>query len=174
MMENSIIYAVDCKGEGRYGRRRILFVFLYVAFVLAFFLAFCAVNIPQVVALCPILLLILVLATWRYTQVTNEYTIEVGDISFARIYGNRTRREYLKIPVKELRAVAPVEKCPAKNYKRSYEFRGSTKSPDSYYLIFLDKNGEEAIVYFEATRKALRLFSLYNPSVVTGKKDLRY
>ena len=107
MTENRFTFAVDRKPEGRYALSRVGLIGLYVLFLVVGFCVFYAVRMPQVFAVCPLLLLILVFYTWRYTQVTNEYEIEIGQISFARIYGNRTRRNAMTLRIKDLVSAGP-------------------------------------------------------------------
>lgn len=175
MNENSTVYAIDRKHEGAFGFFRLGMIALYAAVVLAFFLVVYMTRLIPVFAMCPFLMMILVLATWRYTQVTNEYRIEVGEIIFTRIYGNRSRKELIKLRIREdVQEVFPAEDARGGNYAKVYDFRGSVNTPDAYCLVFTGSKDERCIVYFEATRKAIKLLSLYNPAVVSGKKELRY
>lgn len=174
MNENSMSYAVERKNEGRYAFLKIGLIALYILVVLGFFVAIYITRLVPVFAMCPFLTWILWLATWRYTQVTYEYSIEVGDVSFARIYGNRSRREVLKLHIREVKAVHPAEDERGGNYAKVYDFRGNAKTPDAYCLVFCNEKEERCLVYFEATRKAIKLLSLYNSSAVSGRKELRY
>ncbi len=171
MQENSFEYAIDCKPEGKLFWRRFLLVLLYIVVSVAFLVFFIAVRIPQVIALLPILLWILVHYTWLYVSVSYEYVIEVGEISFAVIYDNRKRRELLRVPVRELEAVFFEE--PATTYDRVCDFRSSKRAVDTYYLSYYEGNAH-ILVLFEATKRAIKLLSLYNPSVVRMGKTLRY
>ena len=174
MNENATTYAIDRKQEGLYGLRRFGLIALYTAIVLAFFVLIYITRVVPLFALCPLLIYILYLATWRYTQETNEYVIEVGDITFSRIFGNRTRRQILKLHIRDLKAVLPIENEPHSAYDKVYDIRSSRTSPDGYCLVFHDKNEKKCLVRFDATRKAVKLLSMYNPSAVSGKKELRY
>ena len=57
---------------------------------------------------------------------------------------------------------------------RVLDFRSEAKTPDSYYLTFKDDKDKLCLVYFEATKKALKLMQLYNPGAVKLGKALRY
>lgn len=175
MNENNFTsYAVDRKPEGKFGLLRIGLIALYIAFALLGFLIVYTIGIIPVYAICPLLLYILWLATWRYTQVTYEYTVEVGDITFTRSYGGRKKVEMLRIHVREATAIHPTEDEVGVGYTAVYDFRSSTKAPDSYCIVFLNEKEERCLAYFEATRKAIKLLSLYNSAAVSGKKELRY
>lgn len=174
MEANSFTYAVDRHAEGRYRLRRIFLITLYVLFVLVSFVVIYITRIPQVFALCPLFLFILVFYTWRYCQVTNEYVIEVGEISFTRIYGNRKRRPFLCLPIRSLARIAPQKDFALNRYRRVYDFRRTVTSPDNYAAEFVNERDERCLVLFEGTKKALRLFRLYNAAATTVKQDLTY
>ena len=54
------------------------------------------------------------------------------------------------------------------------DFRGSPKSPDSYFLR-LDEGGKKTILYFEATNKAVKVMKFYNSKgLVMPDTPLRY
>ena len=155
MTENRFTFAVDRKPEGRYALSRVGLIGLYVLFLVVGFCVFYAVRMPQVFAVCPLLLLILVFYTWRYTQVTNEYEIEIGQISFARIYGNRTRRNAMTLRIKDLVSAGPGKGGNGR-YAHVYDFRGSVHSPDTCYLVYRNDKDEAILVLFEGTQKAFR------------------
>lgn len=174
MTENYFEYAVEEKATGKNLIRRVLLILFYLIFSLAFFIAFSAIKIPQLIALLPLLLFIMVALTWRYVSVTHEYIIAVGEISFVNIYAGRKRKEILKLSVREAEEIAPDEGKTLPAVDKVYDFRSSPSTPDSYYLVFKDGKEKRCLVYFEATRKALKLLQLYNPGAVKQGKTLRY
>ncbi len=171
MQENHFEYAIDCKPEGKLLRRRILLIFLYIVFSFLFFFGAIAINIPQLIAMLPLLLVVLVHYTWLYVSVSYEYVIEVGEISFCAIYGNRKRKELLRVPVREVEAV--FYETPAATYDKTVDLRSSKRAVDTYYLSYYSEK-THILVAFEATKKALKLLALYNPSAVKMGKTLRY
>ncbi len=174
MTENHFEYAVDQKAEGKNLALRWGLVLLYIFISAAYFVAFYIIRIPQFIALLPFLLVFLVFYTWRYVQVTHEYVIAVGEITFSRIYANRKRKQVLKLPIRELHSVLPDDGHLPAGIDRIYDFRGSCKTPDSYCLIFADEKGRACLAYFEATNKALKLMQMYNPSAVVAHGKMRY
>ncbi|MBQ8175184.1 MAG: hypothetical protein IJ009_07275 [Clostridia bacterium] len=175
MTDNYFEYAVDAKPSGKNLLFRILLIISYALFAALFFVVFYAIHIPHLIALLPFSLVIFVMITWRYVSCTYEYIIAVGEISFARIYSNKLRKEILRLHIRDLRCVMPEE--PNTNmgrYARVYDFRSAPTTPDSYCLVFVDGREKECLVYFEATNKALKLLSMYNPSAVSTHKKTRY
>lgn len=174
MTENYFEYAVDEKAKGKNLALRFLLVSFYIAFGLAFFIFFCSIGFVPVIAMLPFLLLIIIFFTWRYVSVSHEYIIAVGEIVFSHIYSNKKRKEVLRLSIREVKEVAPDDGQKQAGIKKIYDFRGDKASPDSYYLVFKTKTDAYAIVYFEATKKALKLMQLYNPGAVKLGKTLRY
>lgn len=174
MTDNYFEYAVDEKLSGKNLTYRILLISFYVIFSLAFFLCFCLIGVPQIIAILPILLLILVRFTWKYVSVTHEYIIATGEITFVHIYGNRYRKVILNLLIRDLMEVAPDDGQPQPSIDKMYDFRSASNTPDSYYLIFQREDDKRCLLYFEATKKALKLMQLYNPGAVRLGKNLRY
>jgi hypothetical protein len=173
MTENYFEYAVDKKAKGKHLLFRVLLIVFYVVFSLAYFLAF-VTTMPQIIAMLPFLLFIIVLFTWRYVNVTYEYIIAVGEITFSRIFGNKNRKDVLQLPIRELIEVSPDMGEKLTGFDKVYDFRSESSTPDSYILIFMDGKDRRCLVYFEATKKALKLLQLYNPGAVKFGKALRY
>ena len=174
MTDNYFEYAVDEKPCGKNLVLRILLITGYVLFSLAFFLLFISIRIPHVIALLPILLLIIVLFSWKYVSVTHEYIIAVGEITFAHIYANRRRKEVLRLAVRDLKEIAPDDGQVQQGIDKTYDFRSEKNAQDSYYLVFQNEREQTCLVYFEATKKALKLMQIYNPGAVKFGKSLRY
>lgn len=174
MTENYFEYAVEEKNGGKNRLLRAILILFYILYSAAFFLAFYMLLVPQLIALLPFTLLIIVPLTWRYVSVTHEYIISTGEISFANIYANRKRKEVLKLTIRELCRIEPDEKHRKENFFRVYDFRSAPDTPDSYRILYKDEKDRLCLVYFEATKKALKLMRIYNPGAVVGGKDLRY
>lgn len=174
MTENYFEYAVDEKPTGKNLLRRVLLIACYIVFALAYFIFFYTVKIPHVIAILPFILMIVVVFTWRYVNVTHEYVIAVGEITFSRIYSNRRRKEILRLSIRDLCEVAPDEGEAVGPFATVYDFRSEKSTPDSYVLVFQNERDRRCLVYFEATKKALKLMQLYNPAAVKYGKTLRY
>ena len=41
-------------------------------------------------------------------------------------------------------------------------------SPDAYITLFKDKNGKKVFLYFEGSKKALKIMNYYNKNVVVS------
>lgn len=174
MTDNYFEYAVDAKPSGKNLLLRILLIVGYVLFAVGYFVLFYAIRIPHLIALLPFTLVPLVIFSWRYVSCTYEYIIAVGEISFAKIYSNKVRKEILRLHIRDVLRVVPAEEIVSKQVAQVYEFRSEPSASDGYGLLFHDAQERECVVYFEATKKSLKLLSMYNPSVVSAKKQTRF
>lgn len=178
MSEGSLNYAeysVAKKAEGDNLAKRILLVLLYVFFgsgYIVFFLT--VVKMPQVIAVLPLLIWMLVFFTWYLVKYDYEYKIEQGEMIFYIAYSRKKRKEQLRFRIKNAEKIAPVAHFDDEQIKNAVkcDFRGTVKSPDSYIAYYLNK-GREHAVYFEATEQAVKLMRKFNEKTVLSE-GLRY
>ena len=135
-------------------------------------------------ALVPVFTWMLVFFTWRYVSVEYEYSITSGELTFSKIFGNRSRRTVLKLMLRDAIKIAPLdnefEAKKAGEYLPEREFWAisAQNAPDVYFILFeydTGKGGEKqrAVFYFEATQKALQVCRFYNPSATVVTKVSR-
>ncbi len=168
-------FVVSQKIEGAWRAARIGMIALYVCFVLGCLLLGISFNVLPPLALVPVFTWILIFCTWRYVSVDYEYSITSGELTFSKIFGNRSRRTQLKLMLRDAVRIAPLENeqeaARATAYKPEREFFAvsSMSAPDIYFILFeyataQGKEKQRAILYFEATQKALQVCRFYNPS----------
>lgn len=169
-------FVVHQKIEGKWLLARIGLILLYSAYVLgALLLGLTTRIIVPLLALIPVTLWILVFVTWRYTDVEYEYSITSGELTFAKIFGSRSRRRQLVILLRDAVRIAPLDNgeysALATQWRpeREYSAVSSMSAPDIYYILFECKGSGKkdkcrAIFYFEATARALQICRFYNPS----------
>jgi hypothetical protein len=165
-------YTVTQKSEGKYKARKRGMILIYVIFSLVYLIA-CGVFFPFALMIYPLLLFILIFLTKKYIEVEHSYVTESGDITFYDVYGSKTRKERLKLKIKEMSAIAPMtdeyrSQFEADDFAEKYDFRGTVTSPDSYFGIF-EKDGKKCLVMFEAMEKSLNVLAYYNSSTVKTK-----
>ena len=130
-----------------------------------------------VMALVPLSTWILIFFTWRYVAVEYEYSFVSGTMTLSKILGGRARKKVLDIRIKELHTIAPydgdyIKKAEEFQPEKSYDFVSSMQSPDVYYALFETPEGRRGIIYFEATKAALKILRYYNSDTVLS--DVRY
>ena len=177
-------FAVKQRIEGKWILARIAMISLYALFVGAWLLlGFSFSLIVQLLALIPITTWILVFFTWRYVAVEYEYSITSGELTFSKIFGNRSRRTVLHIKLRDAVRIAPLDnaeesaRATAYTPEREFSAISSLRAPDIYYILFehaaRDGKKRRAILYFEATGRALQICRFYNPSSTVMTKTTR-
>lgn len=173
---NTYEFVVHQRIEGKWLIARIGLILLYAAYVLgALLLGITTRIIAPLLALTPVTLWIIVFATWRYTDVEYEYSITSGELTFAKIFGSRSRRRQLVLCLRDAVRIAPLDNGEHSAFaeqwhpEREYSAVSSMTAPDIYYALFEFKDRAKkekcrAIFYFEATARALQICRFYNPS----------
>ena len=171
-------YAVAQKAEEKNLLLRILLITGYVLFAAAYFLFFTTyLKIVMLISLLPLFIWMLVFFTWRFAAVEHEYQIVSGTITFSDVYGNRSRKKKFECKIKDMLAIAPMDRTHESDYTQAiltHDFRGSKKSPDSYYFTYKNDAGKTCAVYFEATSRTLKSFRYYNSTATVMSTSLRY
>jgi hypothetical protein len=175
---NHVEYVVEQKPEGKNLTLRILLIAGYILFGLAYFIFFTVkLKIVMLISLLPVFIWMLVFFTWRFAAVEHEYQIVSGTVIFSDIYGNRTRKKKFEYKIKDMLCIAPMDRTHESDYTKStltHDFRGSAKSPDSYYFTYKDSADKTCVVYFEATARTLKSFRYYNSAATVMSTSLRY
>lgn len=106
-----------------------------------------------------------------YGRVAYEYSVSSGEMSFAKIYGDRFRREWVSFKLSDAERVAPyagqyVAEADRGSFFAVYKACSSMDAPHLYYCVFKDSKSRRCIVYFEVIKKSLRMIKTYCPSAV--------
>lgn len=168
-MEESVNYAeytVTQKAEGKNLKKRILLIALYLL-VLAVIVV--VVNMTNGgaavwVGVLFVLCIALVWFTWRLVKEEKQYEVSNAKLRINAINGSGKSTNLFDNLVSEFSLIAPMND----EYKEKFaaagkvlDFRGNSKSPDSYFAI-LEKDGTTTAVCFEATNKMLKVMKFYN------------
>ena len=114
--------------------------------------------------------------TWPYTNVEYEYTTSSGEWRFVRILGGRKRMPVLEVKIKDMKLIAPYTE-EIKNElscKKVYDFRKSPKQTEDVYCAVFDEDGEDSLILFQCTNKALAIFKYYNRENTVDCDSLHY
>ena len=151
------------KRSARLKAKKAALVMLYVLWVAVCFLVGGSTRLLlPLLALVPISLWVLIFFTWRYTEVQYEYSFLAGEMTVARILGNRFRGELLKVRIKDIQSVMPyranvdaVERFAAEESV----FAASSVDADGLFVALWrdeDKN-KSFCLYFEPDEKSLKI-----------------
>ncbi|MFA5562176.1 MAG: hypothetical protein WDA00_06005 [Eubacteriales bacterium] len=169
-MINHYEYTVDKKVQGRYRLRRLGMIGLYVLFALSYLLV-CVMTIPHLIALLPLFVLILCLATWRYCCISYRYEFASGRLQFFVIYQNRKPLLRYTAVVKDALYIGAYDASLRTEGKavKTLDFRAAPT--DSYCLLCHAEQGE-VLVLFDATEKLVSLLRRYNSKTKVVKELL--
>lgn len=167
------------KGLYRFARGAIIaaWVILPIVFIIAC-MALSSINGLIFLRYSPFLLPIFVFLgakmgpiTAAYGSVAYEYSISSSDISFSKIYGDRFRRDWVSFNLTKLEACAPY--TPAYNsdaengtFKYIYKAVSSMDAQNIYFAIFRNEHEDACLIFFEATKKSLKMIKNYYPRTV--------
>ena len=172
-------FAVSQKIEGKYKRNMLLCLAFYAALIIGAFLLIFSLGDGGgtvafvIIAACLFAIIpILRYTTWnRFVKFDHKYVIDSAKIKFSDNHGKKDIVMYEKL-VSSFSLIAPV----TEEYKDKYEnadvtmdFRGSVKSPNSYFILD-EEDGKKTVIFFEATQQAIKVMSFYN-SKNTVKSD---
>ncbi len=112
--------------------------------------------------------------TWRYTQVSYQYSFFCGEMKVLRVFGGRTKRLIFNVKIKELTGVYA---CDGKQEEKINQFSpdkvifaASSENASNLTLVFCtNETNEKIALYFEADEKANRILRYYNASVMETK-----
>ena len=89
---NGAEFAKPVENKGKYKKKRLMFIALYVLFAaLYLYLFLVPVKMPALIAILPLFIYILFLATWRYCNFEWLIRINIGKISIYHVYNKREK-----------------------------------------------------------------------------------
>jgi hypothetical protein len=92
---NGAEFAKPVENKGKYKKKRMMFLGLYVAFAAAYlYVALVATKAAAIIAILPLLIYILYLATWRYCNFEWLIRINVGKITIYHLYNKREKEKH--------------------------------------------------------------------------------
>ncbi len=165
-------YTVTKKSEGQYRVKRILMIVLYVLFGLVYFFGLAAAHLYPLMALIIFFEWMLIFFTWRYVSIEYTYSLISGNMTFYDVYGGKKKKLILEKKVKSFTEIKPLNdmekaKIADKKFANIYSFvRSVNEQSDKYFAIYIDNDGHESIVYFEATQQTLKILKYYNSNTV--------
>ena len=168
-MEESVNYAeytVTQKAEGKNLRKRLLLLGLYLIVLAVIVVVINATNGGAAVwvGVLFVLFVALVWFTWRLVKEEKQYEVSNAHLRISAINGSGKASLLFENLVSEFALIAPLNDEYRDRFAAAgqvLDFRGDTKSPDSYFAL-LEKDGSTTAVCFEATNKMLKVMKFYN------------
>ena len=165
--------------EGSLVTARLLLILGYIAIVA---LAFVVMTIPGPGMYLGIVfflaVIIVIFFTWPLTTVEYEYVTASGEITFTTIIGGgKMKKENLKFKIKDCEIIAPYTSEHTDKFAtvtKKYDFRKSVKDTDDIYFAVINEKDAKAMVIFQCTNKALKIFKSYNKENTVSVDTLLY
>jgi hypothetical protein len=176
--QNMYEYVVSPAKQPIWRLRRVLAILGYLVYAGGVFaVGVMSKLLVPMMALVPLSTWILVYFTWRYVAVEYEYSFVSGSMTLTKILGGRARKKVLEVRIKELHMIAPydgdyIKQAEAFKPEKSYDFVSSMQTPDLYFALLETSEGRRGIIYFEATKPALKILRYYNTDTVIA--EVRY
>lgn len=170
-------YARPVAKKGKNLRLRLLLILCYLLFAAAFCVAFTVlIMIPQVIAVLPVFLWILIFYTWRSVSYEMLVRVESGKLLFGKARGKKVA-ELLSVRVEELLLCAPY----------TDEYKGKAEEFSPYTLLdyradpageqvafaVIPKDGKRLLVLFQASSSVITELRYYNKATVQDKEYYR-
>lgn len=150
---------------------KVLLILVYIGVVVGLW-----IKIWWLGAISALIVAVLCYFTWPYTNVEYEYTTSSGEWRFVRILGGKMRTPILELRIKEMKLIAPYtqERKDSISCKKVYDFRKNVKQTEDVYCAVFEENGEESLILFQCTSKALSIFKYYNSENTVDCDSLHY
>ena len=165
--ENSFLfaeYAHPVLSKGKIKRNRLFLLLLYVIVGIAYVSFFAAVKIPQVIAILPLLLWILVHYTWRLVSFEYFVRVESGTVSFGKLRGKKQSVSFT-CQAKELICVKKKSLL-SKDALREATLLDFRYDPAAdCYAALLTREERSVVILFAATDAVLTAMRYYNKGV---------
>lgn len=173
MEENDFNFAeyarpVAAKGENK--RRRIFLISGYILFAILYCACFTAlIMLPQLIAILPLLLWILIHFTWGIVSYECAVRISSGTMSFLRLRGKKEQLLF-SFKIKDAEVIAPFGGDYLEAHRKAKAsvilHHTSDKQSSKLYYAMLLHEGEAKSIVFEANDKIIRALYYYNKSTV--------
>lgn len=171
-------YMVDLKKQGKYKTQRLLMITLYIVVALGLVGLFAAITLPWLVALVPLAVWMLWFFTWPFVSRSYYYTVDGSYFTVLKVYGGKKEADFVKVRISEAEMIAPKnEEYSAYAHAHAdaviYDAVSSFDASDIYFMTFVNSEGKNAVVFFEATQQLLKAMKYYNSKAVVMTKTLR-
>ena len=171
-MNNPQIYEKVVKRKNNRSRvmAKILAVAGYVGFDLLWLLAAIRTKYNLgILALAVISTVFLIIFTWRFFALEYEYSFVGSEITVAKIYANRLRRQVLSEDLRNAVMIAPatdenISRLERFEIDKSIHAISSSSYDDIWLCLFeQEKTQVYTCLYIDADERITRIFKQYNP-----------
>ena len=175
--ENSFLFAEYAKPvakQGKNKRMRTLLIFCYILFAVIYAAFFASVKIPQVIAVLPVFVWMLVFFTWGNVSYECCVRVASGRVSLLKIRGKK-EKEIFSFDAKAIAYALPYSEAgkariAEETVTKTVDLRADERT-DGYAVILKGESGA-TLVRFECTLSVARAMHYYNKEVLVDKDFL--
>lgn len=171
---NGAEFAKPVENKGKYKKKRMMFLGLYVAFAAAYlYVALVATKAAAIIAILPLLIYILYLATWRYCNFEWLIRINVGKITIYHLYNKREKEKHSFMAKSILSALPDTEE----NFEKLKEgatvidFRTAPDEKEAYLFLY-EEGGKKTLIRVSVCRAVVVAARRYSENVIVDKDFL--
>ncbi len=171
---NGAEFAKPVENKGKYKIKRWLFILLYVAFAGGYlYLALGLTKAAAIIAILPLLIYILFLATWRYCNFEWLIRVNVGKITIYHVY-NKKEKEKHSFQAKSILSALPDTAENFESLKADATVMDFRTAPDEReaYLFLYEEAGKKTLVRASVCRAVIVAAHRYSDKVVVDKDFL--
>ncbi len=171
---NGAEFAKPVENKGKYRKKRFLFLGLYVAFAaLYLYLFLVPVKMPALIAILPLFIYILYLATWRYCNFEWLIRVNVSKVSIIHLW-NKREKEKLSFSAKSILSGLPDTEENFIKLSEGAQVIDFRTSPDEKeaYLVLYDEGQGKTLVRVSVCRSVVVALRRYSENVVVDKDFL--
>ena len=175
--ENSFLFAEYAKPVAKRGknrRMRTLLIFCYILFAASYSAFFASVKIPQVIAVLPVFIWMLVFFTWGTVSYECCVRVASGKVTLLKLRGKK-QKAIFAFDAKDILYALPYneagrERIAKEHLSQTVDLRADA-SCDGYAAVI--KNGDgTSLIRFECTTAVAKAMHYYNKEVVIDKDFL--
>lgn len=171
---NGAEFAKPVENKGKYKKKRMMFLGLYVAFAAAYlYVALVATKAAAIIAILPLLIYILYLATWRYCNFEWLIRINVGKITIYHLYNKREKEKH-SFMAKSILSALPDTEVNFEKLKEGATVIDFRTAPDEKeaYLFLYEEGGKKTLIRVSVCRAVVVAARRYSENVVVDKDFL--
>ena len=156
--------------------KRVLYIVLVVFIMVIPVIAAMLFHVYPIMYVMPLVLILgipLAKFFFRYFQNEYRYTVDRSNFRMELIHGKAKPKLLYETDVKDMEFAVPVTDASKEEHKAS-DFDTvsycvvSDHSPDLYMTSFKTGSGKKVLLYFEGSKKPLKIMNYYNKNVIVS------
>ena len=171
---NGAEFAKPVENKGKYRKKRFMFLGLYVVFAaLYLYLFLVPVKMPALIAILPLFIYILYLATWRYCNFEWLIRVNVGKITIYHVFNKREKEKHSFMAKTILSALPDTQENfdKLKEGASVIDFRTAPDEKEAYLFLY-EAEGKKTLIRASVCRAVIVAARRYSENVVVDKDFL--